>query len=100
MNKEEIENKIEEIFKRNTEVVKTKTKNGELWESFIFTEGFAEELSTLIQESNREAVKDFTNYLKSQTLDIGVENYRYFIEGFINGRYEKYLSSIEKDKNE
>jgi len=55
-------------------------------------------LCSFIKESNREAVEDFTNYLKSQTLDIGVENYRYFIEGFINGRYEEYLSSIGKEE--
>ena len=58
-------------------------------------------LYTLIQEERKEAVKGFVEYLKSETLDIGVENYRYFIEGFINGRYEEYLSSIGKeDKNE
>ena len=58
------------------------------------------ELNKYIPKIREEAVKDFANYLKSETLDIGVENYRYFIEGFINGRYEEYLSSIEKDKNE
>lgn len=56
------------------------------------------ELNKYIPKIREEAVKDFANYLKSETLDIGVENYRYFIEGFINGRYEEYLSSIGKDK--
>ena len=95
MNKEEIENKIEEIFKRNTEVVKTKTKNGELWESFIFTEGFAEELSTLIQESNREAVEKFRSFCEGEVYEKRLSDEHYVLVSIL---IDAYLSSIGKEE--
>jgi hypothetical protein len=53
----DIKKEIEEIFRRNTEVVKTKIKNGELWESFVFSEGLAKELATLINKCEKKAYK-------------------------------------------
>ena len=48
------EEQIKDIFERNTEVVKTKIKNGELWESFVFTDGLAKELSNLLTQQRKE----------------------------------------------
>lgn len=63
-----IEEQIKEIFERNTEVVKTKIKNGELWESFVFTEGLVKELSDLLTQQREEAVKGFIEDLDDRVI--------------------------------
>jgi hypothetical protein len=83
MNKEEIENKIKEILNKN--IVKGT--------AYTFgTEGLKKELSTLIQESNSEAVEGLVGWTQLNTLVSvrDVERLRELVK--------EYLSSIGKEE--
>ena len=87
--------KIREIFKRNTEVVKTKTKNGELWESFVFTDGLVKELTTLLQESNKEAIEDMRIWCLTMKKAGGDLEHWVRVYGKTDKEIEEYLKTLD-----
>jgi len=90
MNKEEIENKIEEILNKNIVTGNLLPLKGT---AYTFgTERLKKELSTLIQESNSEAVEGLVGWTQLNTLVSvrDVERLRELVK--------EYLSSIGKDK--
>ena len=92
MNKEEIENKIEEILNKN--IVKGT--------AYTFgTERLKKELVALIQKSNKEAAKGFTEWFEDSDEASDFRAIDNVADANLTGAVETYLSSIGKeDKNE
>ena len=90
MNKEEIENKITGII---TDSIYSRYDSQEQADSAI--SACVKELSTLIQESNREAVEKFRSFCEGEVYEKRLSDEHYVLVSIL---IDTYLSSIGKDK--